>query len=165
MSYMMVAMAVVSAVGGLVSAQASRNQGKAAEQVAENNAIMGEYAAQDAQRRGEEEAQALLRKGADIKSSQRAALAAKGLDLGYGTAADIQDQTDFFAQSDAATARDNAAREAWSRRAGAQTTRAEGQFAARNSNLQATGTLLSTAGSVAGSWYRGRTPTASKTTP
>lgn len=154
MSYAMVAMAVVSAASGIMSYQAQRAQASAAEQVAENNAKMAEYAAQDAQRRGEEDAIAAMNKGASIKSSQRAALAAKGLDLGYGTAADIQDQTDFFAQADAATARNNAAQEAWSRRAQAQSTRAEGQFAASNYRSQANATLLSTAGAVAGSWYR-----------
>lgn len=144
---------VAMAAGGLVSAKASMDQGKVAQQVARNNATMSEYAAQDAQRRGEEDAIAIQRRGAAIKANQRVSLAASGLDLTYGTAADLQDQTDFFAQSDAATARTNAAREAWSLRARGQQALAEGDAAARNSRMQAAGSLLSTAGSVAGKWY------------
>ena len=137
-----------------IGATSAIQQGKAAQQVARNNATMSEYAAQDAQRRGEEEASAIQRRAAALKSSQRVSLAAKGLDLSYGTAADLQDQTDFFGQSDAATARTNAGREAWSRRAGGQQALAEGQFARSNANLQATGTLLSGAGQVADKWHK-----------
>lgn len=136
-----------------VSAYSAINQGKAAEATARNNAQMAEYAAQDAQRRGEEEASAIQRRGAALKSSQQVSLAAKGLDLTYGTAADLQEQTDFFTQADAATARNNAAREAWSARASGQAALASGQNARQNSYLQAGGTLLGTAGQVAGRWY------------
>jgi len=152
MSYVMVAAAVVSVVAGGVSAYSSIQQGKTAQKVAENNAKMAEYAAQDAQRQGEEDAMAAQRRAAALKSAQRVALAKNGLDLEYGTAADIQDQTDFFAQSDAATARTNASLDAWRLRAGGQQERAVGNAARSNANLQATGTLLSTASSVGGQW-------------
>lgn len=151
-----IAMAAM-AVGGGVSAFSAIQQGKTAQQVANNNATMAEYAAQDAQKRGEEDAMAVQRKAAALKSSQRVGLAANGLDLSYGTAADLQDQTDFFAQSDAATARTNASREAWRLRAGGEQDRAAGSAARSNANLQAAGTLLSTAGSVAGKWYKPKT--------
>lgn len=144
---------VALAASGAVSAVGAHQQGKAAEQVARNNATMAEYAAQDAQRRGEKDAIDIQRRGAAIKSSQRVALAANGLDLGYGTAADLQDQVDFFTQSDAATARTNAGKDAWSARVGGANTLAEGRQAARNGNMQAAGSLLSTAGAVAGKWY------------
>ena len=151
-----IAMAAM-AVGGGVSAFSAIQQGKTAQKVANNNATMAEYAAQDAQKRGEEDAMAVQRKAAALKSSQRVGLAANGLDLSYGTAADLQDQTDFFAQSDAATARTNASREAWRLRAGGEQDRAAGAAARSNANLQAAGTLLSTAGSVAGKWYTPKT--------
>jgi len=151
-----IAMAAM-AVGGGVSAFSAIQQGKTAQQVANNNATMAEYAAQDAQKRGEEDAMAVQRKAAALKSSQRVGLAANGLDLSYGTAADLQDQTDFFAQSDAATARTNASREAWRLRSGGEQDRAAGAAARSNANLQAAGTLLSTAGSVAGKSYTPKT--------
>ncbi|OYX65276.1 MAG: hypothetical protein B7Y95_24430, partial [Rhizobiales bacterium 32-66-11] len=70
-----------SLVGGGVSAIGAYRQGQAAEQVGRNNATMAEYAAQDAQRRGEQEAMDIQRRGASLKSTQRVAQAANGLDL------------------------------------------------------------------------------------
>lgn len=145
--------AAVAVVGAGISAYSMQQQGKTAQQIANNNAKMAEYAAQDAQKRGEEDAMAVQRRAAALKSSQRVGLAANGLDLSYGTAADLQDQTDFFGQADAATARTNASREAWRLRAGGQQEQAAGAAARSNANMQAAGTLLSTAGSVAGKWY------------
>ena len=134
------------------------NQGQAAEATARNNARMADFAAQDAQRRGEEEAAAVQRRGAALKSAQRVSLAAKGLDLSYGTAADLQDQTDFFTQSDVATTRDNARREAWNLRARGQGMLQQGRADALNSMYGAGGSLLAGAGQVADKWYtyRGR---------
>lgn len=143
----------VSVGGAVMSAGAMYQQGQVAEATARNNAKVAEYAAQDAQRRGEEEAQAVQRKGAALKSSQRVALAAKGLDLTYGTAADVQDQTDFFTQADVATTRTNAAREAWNYRAKGQQALAEGKAESLSSMYKATGTLLGSAGQVADKWY------------
>jgi len=149
---------IATAAAGTMSAAASYQQGQVAKQVGQNNATMAEYAAQDAQRRGEEAAMEVQRKGAALKSSQRVAMAAKGLDLGSGTAADLQDQTDFFTQGDVNTTRFNAARDAWSARAEGQQALAMGRAEARNSNLQAFSTLLGTAGSVAGKWDSYRKP-------
>lgn len=136
-----------------ISAYSAVQQGRAAARTAENNAKMAEYAAQDAITRGEEDAIAAQRRAAALRSTQRTALAANGLDLSYGTAADLQDQVDFFGQADAATARTNASREAWRLRAGGQQEAAAGRAARSNANLQAAGTLLSTAGTVANKWY------------
>jgi hypothetical protein len=128
-------------------------QSKVAEATAKNNATMAEYAAQDAQRRGEEEATAIQRKGAALKSAQRVSQASKGLDLTYGTAADLQDQTDFFTQSDVATTRTNADRESWNSRARGQQALAMGKADALNSMYGAAGTLLGGAGKVSDRWY------------
>ena len=144
---------IAMAAGTAVSAKASYDQGQVAKQVASNNATMAEYAAQDAQRRGEEEATAIQRKGAALKSAQRVNLASKGLDLGYGTPADLQDQTDFFTQSDVATTRTNARREAWSTRARGEQMLAQGKADALNSMYQSAGTLLGGAGQVSDKWY------------
>lgn len=132
------------------------DQASVAQQTARNNAIMADYAAQDAQRRGEEEALAVRRKGAAVKSAQQVAQAAKGLDISYGTAADLQDQTDFFTQSDVATTRDNARREAWNIRARGQAQLAQGKADALNSMYGAAGTLLGGGGQVADKWSRYR---------
>jgi hypothetical protein len=151
------AITLAATVGGTVmSATSAYQQGQAAKQTAKNNAQMAEYAAQDAQRRGEEEALAVQRKGSALKSSQRVSLAARGLDLGYGTAADLQDQTDFFTASDVATTRTNAGREAWNLRARGQGMLAQGRADALNAQNQAVGSLLGGAGAVSDRWYRYR---------
>ena len=166
MSYIAIAAAVVGVVGAGTSAYASHQQGKTQQEIANNNAKMAEYAAQDAQKRGEEEAAAAQRRAAALKSSQRVALAANGLDLGYGTAADLQDQVDFFGQADAATARTNASLDAWRLRAGGANDAAQGAAARAAGDAQAAGTMLSAASTVAGKWATYKSSTATpKTTP
>jgi hypothetical protein len=149
----MQAISLGASVGGTVlSATSAYQQSQVTKATAENNAKMAEIQAQDMQKRGEEEAQAVQRRGAAIKSAQRVNLAAKGLDLGYGTAADLQDQTDFFTQSDVATARTNAAKDAWGKRAMGANYRAEAS--AQNPMMAGAGSLLGNAGQVADKWYR-----------
>lgn len=146
-------LATVSAVGSGISALSAYNQASAAKQIAANNATTAEYAARDAERRGELDAQRVQREAASLKSTQRATLAGHGLDVSYGTAGDIQDSTDFFGLSDAATVRTNAAKEAWGRRA--QGANYRGESNAINPGMTAAGSLLSSAGQVASRWYAG----------
>ena len=142
-----------TALGGAMSAKGAYDQGQVAKQVGRNNQQMAEYAATDALRRGEEDAVKVRQRASMVKGAQRASMAAKGLDLGVGTAAELQDQTDFFGETDMATSRSNAARDAWSARAGGRNARAQGDAAASQGNMAAFGTLLSTGGSVASKWY------------
>ena len=153
----MQAIALGATVGGTVLSTASAyQQSQVAKQTAQNNAKTAEYAAQEASRLGEKQAIEVQRKGAAIKSAQRVGLAAKGLDLSYGTAADLQDQTDFFTQSDVATTRTNAAKDAWSKRA--QGAQYQGEANAQNPLMMAGGSLLSGASAVSDKWnmYKGR---------
>lgn len=144
---------VASLASGALAAKSSYDQGQVAKQVGRNNQIMAELAAQDALKRGDEDAIKLRQHGAAIKGAQRAAMAAKGLDLGVGTQAEILDQTDFFSETDQITARSNAQRSAWSMRAGGANTRAQGDAAAQQGNLAAFSTALGTASQVSGRWY------------
>jgi hypothetical protein len=147
---------IMMAASTVLSAGAQYQQGQVAKQVGRNNQIMAEYAAQDALRRGEEDAQKVRQQADQLKGRQRALMAAKGLDLTEGTPADILDQTDFFGQTDIATTRGNAARDAWSMRARGSQAAAEGSAAARNANMSAFGTLLGQGGQVADKWYSSR---------
>lgn len=140
----MAASAVVSAVG-------ARNQAMAARNAAQMNQSIAEVQAQDATLRGEQEAQTISRNARQTVGAQRAAYAARGVDLASGTPADVIDQTDFFGQADAATARSNAAKEAWGYRARGAGFAAEAANA--NPNRAAGLSLLGSAGSVASSWY------------
>lgn len=147
------------AYGAYQQAQGQKDMARYNAQVADNNAKASEYAAQDAVRRGDEEAAAIRRNADMLKGSQRASMAARGLDLAEGTAAELQDQTDFFSLTDQATARKNAQREAWSIRTQGANYRSEAAMqraTARGINpmLSAGATLLTGAGHVAGRWYK-----------
>ena len=149
--------AVIPLAAAAFSAYGTYQQGQAAKQVGRNNQIMAEYAARDAERRGEEDAMKVRRQADQIKGAQRSRMAAAGLDLGVGTAAELQDQTDFFGLQDISTTRNNARKAAWSARATGQQEAAMGDFTARNSNLAAFSTLLGGASQAAGKWntYKG----------
>lgn len=140
------------------NAEVSRNQADYARKVAE-------IQAGDITRRGEEEAMMMGRKARQLAGEQRVALGAHGLDLTFGTAADLQEQTDFFAQSDINRMRSNTQREAYmTRLAGANAGRsAEAQ--AMSYSLQSeqstpwvmgAGSLLTSIGSVSNKWYNYR---------
>jgi hypothetical protein len=156
MSYWVMGALVVSTV---VNASAQHTQGQVAKKVGRNNQLLAEQAAQDAERRGNETAMMVRRKGNQVLGAQRAAQAASGLDLGVGTAAELQEQTSFFSDTDQKTARMNAAREAWSARAQGANLRFQGDAAASNADMGAMGTLIGGASQVAGRWYQyGGTP-------
>ena len=146
-------MLAATAISGATAAYGQIQQGRVAAAVGRNNQIMADYAAQDAIKRGDEQAMQAERRGRQVVGAQRAAMSAKGLDLGEGTAAELQDQADFFGKTDAVTARNNGRREAWSDRAQGDMARFQGDNARSQSNLQAFGTILGTAGKVAGNWY------------
>lgn len=145
------ALAATALSGGL-AAYGQYQQGQVAAQVGRNNQIMAEYAAQDALKRGEDEAMRARRQGDQLKGAQRASMAARGIDLGVGTAQELQDQTDFFSLTDQSTARDNAKRDAWSSRVAGTNAKAQGDAARRQGNLSAFSTLLGSAGQVSGKW-------------
>lgn len=149
MSWVSVAVAVVGAVA---SAYGSQQQADYQYKIAERNAKIADNQAQEALARGEQDVIEIQRRGAALRSAQRASLGAKGIDLGYGTAADLQDQTDFFTQSDVATARTNARKNAWGYKAQAGGFAAEGENARYQGNLATTSSLLSAAGKVADKW-------------
>lgn len=135
-----------------VQVKGQLDQARYAKAVGRNNQIMAEYAAQDAIRRGDEQANQVRQRASQIKGAQRASMAAKGLDLGVGTSAELQDQTDFFGETDTATARSNAQRDAWSARASGSAARAAGDAASAQGKLQAFSTVLNTASSVSSKW-------------
>lgn len=140
-------------VAGAVSgAFGSYQQAKSAQAVAANNAKLAEWQAQDAITRGQRSEQAQRMKVAQLKGSQRASMAARGLDLGEGSALSILQDTDYMGEVDATTIRDNATREAWAYRN--QAAQYKSQADSMSPFGSAFGTLLTGAGSVADSWYR-----------
>jgi hypothetical protein len=154
MSYAYVAAAIAAAV----SARGSYVQGQTAKKIGRNNQIMAEYAAQDAQKRAGEDSIRVQQKAAQLKGSQRATMAARGIDLGSDTAVNILTGTDVMGEIDANTVAANAVRAAW----GYRTEGTNSQIAASMSEANARGvspmasatsSLLGNAGSVASTYY------------
>ncbi len=133
-------------IGGGMQAYGQYQQGYTDKGIAKNNATMAGYASADAQRRGDEEAAKVHRAAMALRSAQRAGFAGKGIDVSYGSAADIQDQTGFFGEMDEQTARYNADMESWQHRVQQQNFKAQAQGI--HPLLTATGTLLTTAGAA-----------------
>jgi len=80
---------------------------------ADFNAVISEQGAQQALAQGEFEGVSLSLKGGQLKGAQRSRLAASGVDLGQGSAAEIQAGTDLMQALDMSTIAANAARSAW----------------------------------------------------
>lgn len=149
----------MGAVGAYNSAKASQQQAQYAGQVAQNNATLADQQAADARARGDEEASKVRRDGEQLKGLQRNRMAASGLDLSAGTAAEVVDQTDFFSLTDQATAKKNAGREAWTKtqqgnqfRSDAKMNRATAK--GTSPGMAAATSLLGGAGRVADTFYK-----------
>lgn len=137
--------------------------------VQRNNAMLAEWQAQDEIRRGQDEELAVRRRTAQLKGSQRASLAARGLDISDGSALNLLTDTDYMGEVDALTVRDNAAKKVYATRQQAAGFTAEAgmmKFRADSENpMMAAGTsLLSNAGAVADRWYSYRNRTTDSNT-
>lgn len=149
----------VSAFGQVQAGQAAKAAGDYNAAVARNNQIVAEQQAADAQRRGDVAETEQRRKVRMLAGTQRAALAASGVQLDSGTALDILGDTAAMGELDALTIRNNAEREAYGYRvqgvnfgaeAGLQSMR--GQSAMTSGLIGAGGTVLSGAGNVTDRW-------------
>jgi len=137
------------AFGSVFSASASYQAGETNKELAKHNAEMGEIRARDAINRGQTQAKNIREAAETIKATQRAAFATQGVDVGTGSAAIIQAETDYIAKLEVETTLNNAAMEAWGYEVGAESTRTQGELAANTGRSQALGTLLSGIGSTA----------------
>lgn len=155
----------VMGVSAAMSASAARQKAKADKnsllydaQVSEQNAVLAEYQADDAIRQGGIDEQAVRMRTAATKSSQRAAMAANGVDLNEGSAADVQTTTDYVGELDANTVRDNALRTAWGYRTQGLNYKDSSHLLRSGARQISAGraaatSLLGSAGQVASSWY------------
>ena len=105
---------------GQKAASAAEAQGQAQREAAESQAQLAEWNAEvaglqqkDAIARGAEEEQRFRTGVRGLIGSQRAAFAGSGVDVGFGSAVDVQADAAFLGELDALTIRTNAAREAW----------------------------------------------------
>lgn len=108
--------AVAQWKAGTQARKAGEAQRRASEKQAEIidfNAHVADVQAQDAVERGRQE-ESRFRQGVRLMvGEQRAGFAASGVDVGYGSAVDVQGDAAYLGELDALTIRQNAQREAW----------------------------------------------------
>jgi hypothetical protein len=167
--------AVTGAIGSYYAAQSQKAQldsqassMRFQSDISELNAAQAEFTAQQIMRAGNlKQGQISLRAG-KIKSSQRASMAARGIDLGVGSAVETIATTDLMKEIDMLTVNADTVRSAESARQQRQnylTASAMQDVSASNlagsastiSPFLAAGTsILGSAGSVANAWYQDR---------
>lgn len=153
--------AITGATGSYYQSQANQAAYNYQAQVAQNNRQYGEWQAQDAIRRGQIAENVSRSRTAQLRGTQRASLAARGIALDEGSALNILSDTDFMGDLDALMIRDNAAREAWGLREqgksqGADAILMRGRANAESPLFSGASSLLAGAGQVASQWYRYR---------
>jgi len=154
------------AAGAIVAAMGAANGSNAAKQsyeyqaaVERNNAAIAEFQAQDALNRGAQDVVNSRLKYGAVKGTQRARLAASGVDVTEGSAKNILDDTQYISDVDAATLTDNALRAAWGFRVQAATATSNSEMLSTRAAAESPGTavltsLLGSGRTVADSWYR-----------
>lgn len=146
-----------SAIGSFFGAKSQRDQLRFQSRMDAINAGVASLQAKDAMRQGERQQQAIKARGNQVKSSQRVALAANGIDLGSNLAESLQDSTDAITEMDATTTAANAIRTAWGYRSEATNLANRANTASATASsispTAATATsLLGSATSVASRW-------------
>lgn len=138
----------VTAIAGGMTAYQQQQQGKFQRGVAEYNARVAENEAQEVRNVGIERENIQRRRTAELLSKQRAQLGAANVDLGSGSALQLQEDTELLGEVDALRIRENFLNRASSLDTGAGLTRRQGEFAEAAGRNRAGATLLSTTGSI-----------------
>jgi hypothetical protein len=108
-----VASGAIGAYGAIQSGQAQKKQARYQAGVERNNSQIATWQAQDATQRGQIEEQRQRLATARLRSSQRAGMAANGVELDSGSPLDVLMDTAQLGELDALTIRSNAEREAY----------------------------------------------------
>ena len=151
--------AASSALGAYFGAQSNQLTLQGTADTADINARMLESAAQSTLLIGQREEQKSRIATANLKSKQRAALAANGVDLGVGSAENVLTTTDYMGEVDANTINANAVKSAFGYRTQAvnETNKARSSRAAASAISPETAmftSLIGSAGQVAPGWYK-----------
>lgn len=131
-----------SGIGALGSAFGQYQAGQYNSDVARFNERIARMQARDAWERGLEAVGRHRQSVRKLIGSQRAALAAQGVDVNDGSALAVQQDTIALGEQDALTIRNNAAREAWGFRVQAAGYRSAAGMARREGMFGAAGTIL-----------------------
>ncbi len=174
-SIMSIGGAVTGAIGAYYNAQNQKAQLESQASslrfqadISQLNAVQAEFTAQQIMRVGQQKQGQISLRAGKIKSAQRASLAARGIDLGVGSAVETIATTDLMKEIDMLTVNAETVRSAEAARLQRQnylTASAMQDVSASNlsassmsiSPFMAAGTsLLGSAGSVANAWYQDR---------
>jgi hypothetical protein len=149
---------VVGAYESYKAGQAAKKSGEAGQAAANSQADLADYnaavadvQAQDAVTRGAQE-EARFRSGVrGMVGTQRAGFAAGNIDVGSGSAVDVQADTAYLGELDALQIKTNAAREAWGFTIQAQDLRKRAEIARKTGVfLEATGRTQATTAYIGG---------------
>lgn len=148
-----------SAVGSYYSSKSQASSLQFQSDMATINARMAETSAQHELFRGQQQVAAQTMKAGHLKSAQRAAMAANGIDLGEGNAAEVQASTDLVKEIDSNVIEANAVRSAWGYRTQSVNYANESLIkSATGSSISPGGSayasMMGSAGNVAQAWYQ-----------
>lgn len=160
--------AAASTVGAYYGAAAQQISARGAAAIADINAEQSEQAAQQELARGNAAVATATQRAGQAKGAQRAALAANGVDLGDGSAAEVLASTDLAKENDINTITANAVRAAWGQRVQATNFKNEALTKRAGADSISPGmaaftSLLGSATQVASSWYMLNKPVAPAT--
>lgn len=148
-----------SAVGSYYNAASQKALLEARASVSESNARIGEIGAQSAIAQGQSQYGQYTQRAGQSKSSRKASMAARGIDLGEGSSAETLASEDFVKEIDAFTISANADRAAMAHRSQASNDSIDAMTGRASSSGISPGgaafsSLLGNAGQVASSWYK-----------
>lgn len=158
--------AIGSAVGAYQQAKSAKSAMRYQAAMAEINARLSEMSAQQSLQQGQQQVAAYTMKAGQMKGRTRAALAANGVDLGSGSAAELQASNDIIKDIDRNTIEANAIRSAWGYRIQGANASNEALMARSSANsispmMAGFNSLLGSATKVAPGWYSLNKQTAS----
>ena len=150
--------ALSGAVGSYYGAKSNKRQLQMQATMADLNAHIAEIGAQSALAAGQKEVASYTMQAGQVMGKQRAAQAANGVDLSSGSASEVRASTEIIKDIDKQQIETNAVRSAWGYRMNEVEARNAARAAragakAMHPGAVAGATLLTGAGSVAGSWY------------
>lgn len=142
--------ALMSAAGSYYGARSQASSLQYQADMADINTKIGDMGAQSALLRGQRQGAVEGLRMRQVEGNQRADLAANGVDLGVGSAAETQAGTQMMKNEDLATIHANAVQDAWGYRINAMNSSARGTMARAtasgiNPGLSAGSTLLTSA--------------------
>lgn len=172
---------IMSAIGAMSAAKAQKQQLKYQADAMDANAAhvrvmsgintrISELGAESVLSQGQQQVASLTLKTRQLKGAQRAAMAANGINLGVGSAAEVTASTDLMKEIDKNTIEANAVRNAWGYRTQGTAGAIGAEAQATNYEINAMGTratgdsispamagassLITSAARVSDAWYR-----------